>query len=72
LKAASAQQNAVNAKLRADGAKLWAEDTQIRAEGDRLWADAVLECYGNVIIEWIPRKRKKDNACKGEGKTFEP
>jgi hypothetical protein len=32
--------------------KLWAEGAKLWAEGAKLWAEAIIEVYGNVIIEW--------------------
>ena len=42
-------------ELHAEGYKLWAEGYKLRAEGDKLWAEAVIEAYGNVMIEWMSR-----------------
>ena len=51
--------------LLAEGNKLLAEGNKLYAEGNKLWAEAVIEVYGNVVIEW---KNGKD--CKVEGITY--
>jgi hypothetical protein len=73
LRADGAKLWADGAKLRADGDKLWADGDKLRAEGDKLWAEAILAFAGNIEIEWIWRSDKNTNACKLEsGEIFEP
>lgn len=48
----------IRAKLWAEGSKLLAEGDKLRAEGNKLLADAVIECYGNIKMEW-----KSDTHC---------
>jgi hypothetical protein len=68
-------------KLRAEGNKLWAEGNKLcaegdklRAEGDKLWAEAILECYGNIKLEWKNyNSEKHDFECHLEtGEIFKP
>jgi hypothetical protein len=39
-------------KLRAEGDKLRAEGNKLWAEGNKLWAEAIIECHGNIKLEW--------------------
>ena len=59
-------------KLWAEGDKLWAEGDKLRAEGNKLWAEAVIECYGNVAIEWNYESDSNDYSCTVEGVKYEP
>ena len=59
-------------KLLAEGDKLWAEGDKLRAEGNKLWAEAVIECYGNVAIEWNYESDSNDYSCTVEGVKYEP
>jgi hypothetical protein len=63
LLAESDKLRAESDKLRAESYKLWAEGNKLWAEGNKLWAEAVIEAYGNVIIEW-----RSDTHCIVDGK----
>ena len=51
----------------------WAERAKLRAEGAKLWAEAILEIKGNIKIEWTWISEKNDYKCKLEtGEEFNP
>ena len=58
-------------KLYAEGNKLYAEGDKLRAEGDKLWAEAIIECYGNITLEWVYNAETQQDDCVLEnGKRF--
>ena len=61
-------------KLWAEGGKLYAEGNKLRAEGDKLWAEAILEVYGNILVEWKNWDTVKESyECHLEtGEVFKP
>ena len=60
-------------KLLAEGAKLRAEGDKLRAEGNKLWADAIIDKFGNIILEWELVSEKNDYRCTLEnGEVYEP
>ena len=52
---------------------IWGVRLKLRAEGAKLWAEGIIEAYGNIKIEWKWIEEKGDYSCTLEtGEVFEP
>jgi len=51
----NSRRGAEGVRLSAEGDKLLSECSMLWAEGDRIWAEAILETFGNIIVEWKTR-----------------